>query len=86
IAFKYAQLWPVVSGRIIRPFGAGITELHADVLDWDAKDNKAMIMLLSSIHQDLVIGLTSCDTAAAAWTYLSSRFDRDTGNSSIHLF
>ena len=78
IALKYAGLWSIVSGQHHR------SEAQAD--DWEEKDNKAMIMLISSVHSDLTLNLTTCEQSAKAWKYLAGRFDRDTGNTSIQLF
>jgi transposase InsO family protein len=81
IAFRYAELWPIVSGKTKRPDTAGNTQN-----DWDANDNKALVMLISAVHSDLTMSVTSCDTATEAWAHLAGRFDRDTGNMSIALF
>ena len=81
IAFRYAELWPIVSGKIKRPDTEGDTQN-----EWDANDNKALVMLISAVHSDLTMSVTSCDTATEAWAHLAGRFDRDTGNMSIALF
>ncbi|KAF1834271.1 hypothetical protein BDW02DRAFT_476139, partial [Decorospora gaudefroyi] len=52
----------------------------------DANNNKALVMLISAVYNDLTMSVTSCDTATEAWTHLAGRFDRDTGNMSIALF
>ncbi|OWP03540.1 hypothetical protein B2J93_7558 [Marssonina coronariae] len=80
VAFRYAGLWPIVSGKKSRPAtiagdGAPAAEALIDV--WEADDNKAMVMLLSSVHNDLTISVASCDTSPQAWKHLGSRFDRD---------
>ncbi|KAF1926159.1 uncharacterized protein M421DRAFT_68308, partial [Didymella exigua CBS 183.55] len=54
--------------------------------DWDANDNKALVMLILAVHNDLTMSVTSCDTAIEAWTHLAGRFNQDTGNMSIALF
>jgi hypothetical protein len=81
IAFRYAELWPIFSGKTKRPDTAGNTQN-----DWDANDNKALVMLISAVHSNLTMSVTSCDTATEAWAHLAGRFDRDTGNMSIALF
>lgn len=80
IAFRYAGIWPILSGKKPRP----ISNLDAD--EWDEGDNKALVMLLSSVHNDLTMSVASCDTSPEAWKHLANRFDRDTGNASILLF
>ncbi|KAH3957096.1 hypothetical protein HBH51_231200 [Parastagonospora nodorum] len=89
VALRYAGLWPIVSGKKTKPaatVGPG-AEAREELIDkWDADDNKAMVMLLSSVHNDLTMSIASCDTSPEAWKHLSSRFDRDTGNASITLF
>lgn len=45
-----------------------------------------MVLLLSLVHVDHTLGITTYDNAAEAWKYLSDRYDRDTGNTAIHLF
>ena len=62
-----------------------ITQRHKQTMG-KKKDNKAMIVLISSIHSDLTLNLTTCEQSAKAWKYLAGRFDRDTGNTSIQLF
>lgn len=43
-------------------------------------------MLLTSVHEDLTLSITSCESAAKAWDFLAGKFDRDTGNTAVHLF
>ncbi|KAF2676308.1 hypothetical protein K458DRAFT_257157, partial [Lentithecium fluviatile CBS 122367] len=81
IAFRYAGLWPIVSKKKDRPAAAG-----DDQDQWDSDDNKAMVMLLSSVYNDLSLSVANCDTSPAAWEHLAGRFDRDTGNTLIMLF
>lgn len=95
IAFRYAGLWPIISKKKTRPTpltaGTGVTDAavvtrETAIDDWDKKDTQALVMILSSVHNDLTQQVADCETSAAAWDYLSSRFDRDTGQSSILLF
>jgi len=81
IAFRYANLWNLVNGKAKRPTTEG--ELQDT---WDASDNKALVMLLTAVDSDLTLNITTCDSAPAAWSYLAGRYDRDTGNTAIHLF
>ncbi|OAG06548.1 uncharacterized protein CC84DRAFT_1092099, partial [Paraphaeosphaeria sporulosa] len=80
VAFRYAGLWPIISKKKSRP--AALAAIDA----WDADDTKALIMILSSVHNDLTQQVADCETSPTAWDYLTSRFDRDTGQSSIMLF
>lgn len=81
IAFKYAGLWNLVSGKAIRP---PITSAEAE--DWEEIDTKALVMLMSSVHADLTMMITTCESSNKAWNHLQDRFDRDTGNVAIHSF
>jgi hypothetical protein len=81
IALKYAGVWMLMSGKTPRPIVEGAAQD-----DWDTQDNKAMVLLISAVHSDLMSMVANCETAPKAWKYLSERFDRDTGNTSIHLF
>ena len=58
----------------------------ADHDDWEEKDTKALVMLMSSVHSDLIIMITTCESSYKAWIHLQDRFDRDTGNVAIHSF
>ncbi|KAL2395076.1 Retrovirus-related Pol polyprotein from transposon TNT 1-94 [Exophiala dermatitidis] len=78
LAFRYAKLWDVVSGKKTR------TEENQE--QWEEDDTKALVMLLSAVHTDLTLTVTGYDTSAKAWAALAERFDRDTGNSTIYLF
>ena len=80
IALKYAGLWLIVSGKSPRP--TDITE----AMVWDENDNKALVMILSSVHTDLTMTVATADTSPRAWNVLAERFDRDTGHLAIHLF
>lgn len=44
-----------------------------------------MAMLISAVSTDPTMNVATCEHAANAWEYLQNRFDRDTGNTSIHL-
>lgn len=81
LAFKYAELWNIVSEKTTRPQKDGDEQDN-----WDKQNTKAMVMLLSSVHQDLTITVTTHEDVAKSWKTLAERFDRDTGNSSIYLF
>ena len=78
IAFKFAKLEEIVSGKSQRP----ATEYE----QWDYKNTKAQVILLMAVDKELTIHVTTRDTAHQAWTYLTSRFDRDTGSTAIQLF
>ena len=84
IDFRYAGLWPLISKRRTRPAATAIGSEARDA--WDVDDNKAMFMIISSVRNDLTLAIVSCETAPAAWDYLTSRFDRDRDNLSIVLF
>ncbi|KAF2740357.1 hypothetical protein EJ04DRAFT_415011, partial [Polyplosphaeria fusca] len=86
IALRYAGLWPVVSKKTVCPIGTIADPNEAAIEAWDEKDNKALVMILSSVHTDLTMFVATCDTSPAAWDHLASRFDRNTGNTSILLF
>ncbi|KAF2818696.1 hypothetical protein CC86DRAFT_243490, partial [Ophiobolus disseminans] len=81
IAFCYAELWPLVGSKTKQPTMEGNAQ---DT--WDANDNKALVMLISAVHSDLTMSVTSCNMSPEAWAHLTGRFDRDTGNMSIALF
>ena len=76
LALKYAGLWPTVSKATI-----AVTDD-----DYEEKDTRALVMLLSSVHTDLTMTVTTCESSNKAWVYLRERFDRDTGNVAIHSF
>ena len=80
IALKYAGLWPVVSGKLPRPTDT------TEAAIWDEGDNKALVMILLSVHSDLTMTVATADTSPRAWNVLAERFDRDTGHLAIHLF
>ncbi|KAF2727492.1 hypothetical protein EJ04DRAFT_399507, partial [Polyplosphaeria fusca] len=84
IALRYAGLWPVVPKKTVRPIGTIADPNEAAIEAWDEKDNKALVMILSSVHTDLIMSVAMCDTSPAAWEH--RRFDRDTGNTSVLLF
>ncbi|KAH4354511.1 hypothetical protein HBH99_249140 [Parastagonospora nodorum] len=89
VALRYAGLWLIVSSKKTKPAavaGPGAEAREKPIDKWDADDNKAMVMLLSSVHNDLTMSIASCDTSPEAWKHLGSRFDRDTGIASITLF
>jgi hypothetical protein len=89
VAFRYAGLWPIVSKKKARPTAANdtaVVNLGQAQETWDQDDNKALVMLLSAVHNDLTMSITGCDTSPQAWEYLANRFDRDTGNTAILLF
>ncbi|KAF2800024.1 hypothetical protein K505DRAFT_229653 [Melanomma pulvis-pyrius CBS 109.77] len=81
---RCAGLWPLVSKKKPRPTPP------ADADEWDNDDKKAIIMLLTSLHNNLTISAASCnnsaDTATDAWVHLASRFDCNTSNTSIYMF
>ena len=81
IALQYTEVWELTSGLTPRPSMAGEQQVA-----WDKQNTKAMVLLLSSIHQDLTSMVANCGTASKAWKYLSERFDRDTGDTTINLF
>ena len=81
LAFKYNGLWPWMTGKNARPL-AGMEAQDA----WDEEDNRAQVMILSSIHNDFTMAVASCKNAAEAWKYLTERFDRDTSRSSLMMF
>ncbi|CAE7021532.1 hypothetical protein P3342_004798 [Pyrenophora teres f. teres] len=80
IAFRYATLLNIVAGKTPRP----IAVVEGD--EWDRQNDKALVMILSAVHADLTIHISSCDTATEAWKFLAGRFDRDTSNTSVQLF
>lgn len=88
--FRYAGLWPLISKERARPVltananAAALATHTTDADAWDADDTKALVMILSSVHNNLTQRVASCETSSAAWDYLTSRFDRDTGQSSIN--
>lgn len=82
LALKATDLWSVVVRRLPKP----AAETHPDMPAWETRDTKAMVTLVASVHSDLTLAVTSCDSAADAWDHLVNRFDRDTGNMSILLF
>ena len=77
IAFRYASFLNIVNGKKSRP----ATNAEGEV--WDSQNDKALVMILTSVHLDLTLNVASCDTATEAWKFLAGRFDRDTGNTSI---
>lgn len=92
IAFRYAGLWPVISKKKPRPTlpanaDAAAQAAHETAAEqWEMDDDKAMVMILSSVHNDHTLAVANCESSSAAWAYLTNRFDRDTSNSSILLF
>lgn len=81
IAFRYAKLMDIIDGTKARP-----TVLGEERTAWEDNNNKAMVMIMSAIHGDLIPTVTAYETAQRAWQSLQERFDRDTGNSTIYLF
>ncbi|KAF2726831.1 hypothetical protein EJ04DRAFT_452557, partial [Polyplosphaeria fusca] len=80
VAFRYLELWDIISKKNVRP-----NDLIA-AAEWRKLDNRALVMILSSIHTDHHTAVSNTISSAAAWDYLSNRYDRDTGNTTISLF
>jgi hypothetical protein len=96
LAFKYAELWDVVNPPLTETVSATTRETRSTAAAADAgkaavkvdeaKDTKAMVMLVSSVDKDLTMMVLSCETSAKAWAHLKDQFDRDTGNLTIYQF
>lgn len=89
IAFRYTELWDVVSNTRSNPTISADTSSSiptADVSQWAEDDNKAMVMMMSAVHPNLVMLVTTSSSAHQAWTTLRNRFHRDTAHSTIHKF
>lgn len=81
IVFKFLGLDDYVNGLKPMPLPAS-----PDKPEWESNDNKAMLMLMSGVHHELVPLVTANPTSSKAWTALRDHFNRDTGNSTIYLF
>lgn len=61
-------------------------EHAANVERWLDDDNKAMVMIISAVHQDIMMLVTTTASAHQAWLALQERFDHDTAYSTILQF
>ncbi|KAK4081277.1 uncharacterized protein Triagg1_2809 [Trichoderma aggressivum f. europaeum] len=87
IAFRYAELWDVVSDGKAPTVSSPPTDAETALqTKWKKDDNKAMVMLMSAVHEDIVMLVTTASTASQAWTALADRYDRDTAHSTIQQF
>lgn len=88
IAFKYAELWNIVSNATARPVAgpSATAEETARVAQLSKDDNKALVMIMSAVHTDLVMLVTTASSSNQAWMTLQDRFDRDTAHSTIQQF
>ncbi|KAH8722569.1 hypothetical protein GQ44DRAFT_729447 [Phaeosphaeriaceae sp. PMI808] len=80
IALKYSELYELVSG------GSDKATTREATKQRDVLNNKALVMLISSVSKDLTITVITCETAAAAWARLAEQFDRNTSNLTIYQF
>jgi hypothetical protein len=55
----------------------------AEILEWDEKDNLAVVFLQANIEFDVLVTLTPAENAHHLWAQLEDRFDRKTV-SSLH--
>lgn len=81
LALEFADLEGIITGKLLKP-----EPNSPDFPEWKMKNTKARVMLMAAVHNDLTILVSTAKTAAEAWSNLSGRFDRDTGNNSVYLF
>ena len=59
VAFQYAGLWPIISRKKVRPRLAANADTialaaYTEAVDaWDTDDTKALVIILSSVHNNL---------------------------------
>ncbi|RFU72330.1 retrovirus-related pol poly from transposon tnt 1-94 [Trichoderma arundinaceum] len=87
IAFRFAELWDVITdGKPPAIAESATAEQIADSAQWRKNDNKAMVIIMSAVHPDIVMLVTTAASAHQAWTTLQDRYDRDTAHSTIQQF
>ncbi|KAF2083847.1 hypothetical protein K490DRAFT_69376 [Saccharata proteae CBS 121410] len=74
LVLKSGDLFKHVSGESLKPPDPGESQ---DA--WDLVDTEARLVLLTSVHSDHTLRITTCDTAAESWKRFANRYDRDTG-------
>ncbi|KAH9150574.1 hypothetical protein LEN26_004051 [Aphanomyces euteiches] len=62
---KAARLWEVVIGTEVRPAAAHLAA------QWDHLDRLAVAILMDSIRDDLLLGITGEETAAMIWAFIT---------------
>ncbi|RMZ73551.1 hypothetical protein GMOD_00008076 [Pyrenophora seminiperda CCB06] len=67
-AFRYAGQYKMLTGVTSKPETPGLS-----LTAWEDDDTKAMVLLMSAVHNDHTLGITSCDTSYDAWKYLNGR-------------
>ncbi|KAF0729316.1 hypothetical protein Ae201684P_010480 [Aphanomyces euteiches] len=65
---KAARLWEVVIGTEVRPAAAHLAA------HWDHLDRLAVAILMDSIRDDLLLGITGEETAAMIWAFITSKY------------
>jgi hypothetical protein len=93
MVFQYAKVWDVVSDGKAPAVTAATpapAALSAQIAQYEKDDMKAMLMLISAVHSDLVSLVATASSAHQAWATLKARFrrdtDRDTAPSIIRQF
>lgn len=74
ILFKAEGLVSVVDGTVIEP----ADRTSNDWKDWDAKNSKAQVILLSTICQEQIQHLINCGNAAEMWSRLITIHEQKT--------
>ena len=77
---QFEKVWDVVSGKECRPLADA-----SAISDWDKKDRKALVLLITAVHPALIKRIGIAKTSAEAWASLSWRFDPDTVTSGFDL-
>ncbi|KAH6606854.1 hypothetical protein Trco_006007 [Trichoderma cornu-damae] len=93
IAFRYVELWDIVSNTRPRPVVTAnadapdaATEQATAVAQWVKDDNTALVMIMSAVHPDIFTLFTASSSSHQAWESLKSRFNRDSAYSTILQF
>ncbi|KAL6891849.1 hypothetical protein GGI43DRAFT_430325 [Trichoderma evansii] len=92
LVFDYVELWDIVSNTRPRPTVTAPTDAAAPVeqtttiAQWMKDDKKAQLMIISAVHPDITILVTTATSAYQAWSTLQNYFGRDTTHSIILQF
>ncbi|OTA04157.1 hypothetical protein A9Z42_0047290 [Trichoderma parareesei] len=93
LVFQSVDMWDIVSdgkAPAVTAATPASAALSAQIAQYEKDDMKAMLMLISAAHPDLVFLVTTTSSAHQAWATLKARFrrdtDRDTAQSIIRQF
>ncbi len=79
IILTYLGCWDFVSGMTKRPTqepdSSEKLTISNSPSEWDRISNKALSYLVMNVDHSLILAISSCETAAQAWTTLADKFD-----------